>query len=346
MGYSFQIILPDGTNVTPRPLLPGHAREGMVGEDIPAGASRSVISTSSADAALRSGAAAAAGNRRSSHGKGGAQKDPLAAQSSSSNNAAGGRGRHIDKGGYEVNANNTNLSTSIIIEEPPHAANNNQDGDGLGNLGSPSADPARAKNAKGMAGNKAGGKAAGRAAAVAAQEDDGHVMEPVRLSETATTLVLNLPGLVVAQDARERAEVEGRNTRLHQMLENRASSSDLLEARHSQTINLVQKHKEIQAARPAVRECGCQASVYDIHDEYSNRLVEAGSEWDAPADQQQAAQQAAQQMQSTGALVDGHGLLASITSNTNLAAKRVEEYVKVSQPVSHTSTPEGATPPP
>lgn len=290
-GYTFQIILPDGTNVTPKPLLPAPVRENMGVDEIPIGASRSVINTSSADASgLRSGA------RRSSNGKQGAKPPGPAGPISSITKPL-------------VNAS-TNVHTSA-------SANQGEDAQGL----AAEAPVPKLKKAKSLAAlNAKGGKAGGRAGGN--QEEDGHVMDLLKLQETPTVFMLNMPGIMVAVDARERGPVEDRNMRFKSMLEGRTQSADRLEARHTQTINLVQKHKEIQAARPAVRECGSQASNYDIYDEYSCRGGDGGNEWDYAGDPAAAP--------APGAAPETSSPLMSLLPNTNQVAKKIEEYVKVS----------------
>jgi hypothetical protein len=140
-------------------------------------------------------------------------------------------------------------------------------------------------------------------------EDEGSLMEAVRLQETPTMMLLVQTSLSIAIDAPERSTVEARNTAYGKLLESRLHAADRFGSRHVQTLNPCEKNKEVQAARPAVRECACQASTFEIFDETvgAEDVVDAEGGVD---------------------LMDvQHGIINS--GNARLAEKKIEEYVKV-----------------
>jgi hypothetical protein len=173
------------------------------------------------------------------------------------------------------------------------------------------------------------GRAAGKAVNT---EDEDRIAETIRLQETYTQTIISLPSMTVAMDARERVSVENRNTAYQVMVEARLSSADRYGNRHTQTINFCQKNKEVQAPRPPARECGSQASTFDIYDEYSRRN-DANNDVDG-AD--------------LGSSPDGQmSSAANGSSGLNASERKMAEFVKVSRvsfmaggrrPTQHNST--------
>ncbi|SPR01361.1 unnamed protein product (mitochondrion) [Plasmodiophora brassicae] len=85
----------------------------------------------------------------------------------------------------------------------------------------------------------------------------------VRLTESGTTTLLNLPSLCIwSKQADLAAQAEAENARYAQRVTSRMTSSE----RAAQTFNPPMKTKEVQAKPPAKFSVSCQSSRWDIYD--------------------------------------------------------------------------------
>ena len=115
---------------------------------------------------------------------------------------------------------------------------------------------------------------------VQVSEDEEKLVESIKLTETTTITLLSLPGMVVASDAKERQGLQVRNERYEALLCERAKGHhDHIGTRHTQTIGVSQKSKEMQAVPLATtKDCGCLTTTFDIYDEYRMGEGESGEE--------------------------------------------------------------------
>ena len=289
---SVQIVLPDGTNVTPRPLLTfSFVRENDNNNN----------NTNDSNPLFAVGAA----NRGDADVTGVSppqRQNPRSIPINTRDVPGASDVAFWDQGDAAGGAARVNaVGLKTVTDENGKTATPKSSERAAGGSTSPLSSVSSINRSRTMRGGQA-----------AAEEDGGggSTMEALKLQETPTLFTLIIRGSVIATDAVERAAVEAQNTNYLAMLDTRCQTSDRFGARHTQTMVSCQKHKEVQASRPAVRECAVQVTTFDIFDEVSRQRQERTAD------------------------AEGNDFVhASSTYNSvasaKLAEKKVQEYVKV-----------------
>ena len=89
----------------------------------------------------------------------------------------------------------------------------------------------------------------------------------IKLEETKTIMLFELPSVCVALDSQHHAEVTARNEAYLTMCRGK-QGSDFYTSHHTQTLNNALKNKEVMAKPPATRDAECEATNWDIYDWY------------------------------------------------------------------------------
>ncbi|KAJ3024410.1 UNVERIFIED_CONTAM: WD repeat-containing protein 78 [Siphonaria sp. JEL0065] len=102
------------------------------------------------------------------------------------------------------------------------------------------------------------------------KNEDSHKIMHIRLQETESIILLNLPALAVCPDFLEEvATVKAANARYSELCQNRSSNENFTE-KGMQTINSSKKNKDVQASGPSYASSECQATQWDIYDSFNN----------------------------------------------------------------------------